>query len=162
MTIEFYKFANILDKWMKKSNLSKAALSDKTGIPVPYISNLLKGIRTPSKDKLKILAEALDSPLEELAAASGYSMDDMDHVISPHVIHNILQEKSKEPKKTDEIASTTRLSRDYSIVTMMPMYDLPAEFLPLCEDYRSLPPEKREAWMNTASVLMAEIKKLQL
>jgi transcriptional regulator with XRE-family HTH domain len=39
--------------------LSQSAIADRAGIPQPYVSGFERGVRTPTPDQLRRLAEAL-------------------------------------------------------------------------------------------------------
>jgi len=158
MPIDFYKFAETLDKWMTKNNIDVTSLANKTNIASAYISNLLKSVRTPSKEKIKILAEILGAPLSEFYQAAGYSLDDIEKDNPVSVPLQTLTKKGESYPATEQEESLPK--RDKTLVTFFPTYDLPVEFIPLCEEYRTLSPEQRDAWLNCAVTLMKEIKKL--
>lgn len=157
MPIEFYKFANTLDNWMGKNNIDINALANKTNISSAYISNLLNGVRTPSTEKLKILAETLNAPLEEFYQAAGYNIEEIE---TDNAACSQVSPSDKNTNNQEMADFELPHKRDYALLTLFPMYDLPVEFVPLCEDYRTLSPVKRQAWHNCALTLMNEIKKL--
>ncbi len=54
-----------------EQGMTQAALSEATGIQVPYISKVENGLEAPSFPKLSALAEALGADLESLLVTAG-------------------------------------------------------------------------------------------
>jgi transcriptional regulator with XRE-family HTH domain len=52
-----------------KAHGAKTRLSERTGIPLPYLSRILRGLKVPSEAKAAVLAKELGIPADELRRA---------------------------------------------------------------------------------------------
>lgn len=178
MTIEFYKFATLLENKMKKHNIDINTLSKKSGISVSYISNLLNGVRTPTKEKTLILAKTLNESVEEFLEAAGFTneelkVSDFNNIEIPfqqqindspsktnEEIKNIIENYKKEAIKDIRTIKDIKDIRDPVLLSLVSKYDFPIELVPIFEQYRTLSPSRKQAWLTIAETTLKVIKKL--
>lgn len=80
---EVQAFAEALVRERKKRKISQKMISERTGLPQPYLSQLENGFLNPTLQVQAVIARAVGIPLTRLAHNKTVKVDEQGEVIQP-------------------------------------------------------------------------------